>query len=303
LQTIDRTQYIGSSDIASVMAVSRWKTPLKLWAEKTGKIQRSESGEAAEWGNRLESIVAEKFAEKNGLKLMAYKKRFVHEEYPFLTCELDRIVVGTDEIVEVKTCSAWLFKEWEADEVPLEYILQVNFALGLSGRKTGYFAVLIGGQKYLEKKIKFDQELFDKQVEAAVNFWNQFIITNIPPQAISQDNEETLQQLFPASVPNKLTFEGEDNDLVNGLLLDRAGAIEAIKHAEEEIDKIEAEIKQRIGENETAETDQYKIQWKTQQRSSVDTVRLREAGLYEIYAKTTSCRPFSAKDKNKKEKK
>ena len=34
----NRHEYIGGSDIAKVMGLSRWGTPLSLWAEKTGKI-------------------------------------------------------------------------------------------------------------------------------------------------------------------------------------------------------------------------------------------------------------------------
>ena len=35
----ERMQYIGGSDIAAVLSQSRWKTPYRLWAEKTGKIK------------------------------------------------------------------------------------------------------------------------------------------------------------------------------------------------------------------------------------------------------------------------
>ena len=36
----NRHLYIGGSDIAKVMGLSRWGTPLSLWAEKTGKPTR-----------------------------------------------------------------------------------------------------------------------------------------------------------------------------------------------------------------------------------------------------------------------
>lgn len=297
-ETLDRTKFIGASEISAVMGLSRWKTPLSLWAEKTGKIPRSEAGEAAEWGNRLEEVVSKKFSEKNSLKLMAYKKRYAHATHEFLSCELDRIVVGSDELVEVKTCSAFLFKEWDAAEVPLEYIFQVNFQLGLSGRKVGYFAVLIGGQKYVEKKIQFDQELFDKQVEAAVHFWNEFVLKDIPPKAISGDSE-TLQALYPQSNSATVSFAGEEAELMDSLLHDRLGALESIRHAEEEIEKIEVQIKEKIGANEIVETGEFRVSWKTQKRKSVDSNRLKEDGLYEKYSKESESRVFRATDKNK----
>lgn len=296
VETLDRTKFIGSSEIAAVMGLSRWTTPLKLWAMKTGRMKLEEVPEAMEWGTRLEAVVAEKFAEKNDMKLMAYKKRFVHPEYPFISCELDRIRVGTDEIVEVKTCSAYSVKEWEAEEVPIEYVLQVNLALGLSGRTIGYFAVLIGGQKYIQKKITFDKDLYEKQVEAAVRFWNTFVIPDVPPQAVG-DDQETLVALYPESVPNIVYFEGADLNEVNALMNDRGKALGALKLAEDELDEIEARLKQKMGENEAAETDTYKLSWKTQKRSSVDTARLKEDGLYEKYAKSSTCRVFKTTKK------
>ena len=39
---MERSEYIGGSDIASVMGLSRWKTPLQLWAEKTGNIPQED---------------------------------------------------------------------------------------------------------------------------------------------------------------------------------------------------------------------------------------------------------------------
>lgn len=295
----DRKQFIGASEISAVMGLSRWCTPLKLWALKTGKIEKEDAGEFAEWGTRLEPVVADKFAEKHNCKLIAYKKRYVHKEYPFLSCELDRIIAGTDELVEVKTCSTYVLKQWEGEEVPLEYTLQVNFQLGLSNRKTGYFAVLIGGNKYVEKKVTFDQELYDKQVEAAVRFWNEFVIPNVPPKAMGEDND-SLAEIYPASLGDALFFEGDEEAHIENLLADRSGAIEAITHAEEEINKIEAEIKQRLGSNQKAETSKYKITWNEQKRSSVDTTKLREAGLYEQYAKTSVIRVFRANEKKEK---
>ena len=56
----NRHLYIGGSDIAKVMGLSRWGTPLSLWAEKTGKIPPKDLSnvEAVELGNDLEDFVA-----------------------------------------------------------------------------------------------------------------------------------------------------------------------------------------------------------------------------------------------------
>ena len=36
---VDRTQFIGGSDIAAILGLSRYATPLSVWAEKTGQFE------------------------------------------------------------------------------------------------------------------------------------------------------------------------------------------------------------------------------------------------------------------------
>ena len=64
----ERRKYIGGSDIAVVMGMSRWKTPLKLWLEKTGQAEPDDLSqvEAVQLGTELEEFVAQKFAKESG---------------------------------------------------------------------------------------------------------------------------------------------------------------------------------------------------------------------------------------------
>jgi len=150
---MDRTKFIGGSDIAAVMGMSRWVTPLQLWSEKTGKIEPKDlsDNEAVEMGTELEETVARIFTKRTGKKVRRAPKNYTHPDNDFIRCQVDRLVEGTDELLECKTASAWKEKEWEGEEIPAEYILQVQWQLGITGRKVGHIAVLIGGQKFLYK--------------------------------------------------------------------------------------------------------------------------------------------------------
>jgi len=258
-----RQKFIGSSDIAGVLGLSRWTTPLKIWAEKTGEIEPDDlsKNEYVEWGSRLEGVVAKKFADKNNCKLIAYKKRYMHKNFPYMTCELDRLIAGTDELVEIKTANAWKFKEWsEGDEMPLEYILQVMFALGLSGRKVGHVAVLIGGNKYIEKRIEFDKAMFDDMVDKARDFWENYVLENVPPVAIAADNDNMVN-LYPNNINPDLI---EVNEEFESWVKMRQ---ELSMHLGEMIDQkkdVEAKMKAFIGEFTGVETESYKVTWKKQ---------------------------------------
>ncbi|MCT9872589.1 YqaJ viral recombinase family protein, partial [Paenarthrobacter aurescens] len=71
------------------------------------------------------------------------------------------MIVGEKSILECKTTSAYNAKEWVDDEIPASYIVQVQYYLGILGPeyKKGYFAVLIGGNRFVWKEVERDEEL------------------------------------------------------------------------------------------------------------------------------------------------
>ena len=260
---------IGGSEIAAVMNMSPYETPLSLWAKKTGKLPEGELSnfEAMEIGSELEEYVARKFTRKTGIKLRVDNRTFRHTKYPYMVGHIDRWVVGEDAVFEAKTASAWLERHWEGEEIPQHYVLQLMWYLGLVGKKIGHIAVLIGGQKFVYKQIEFDPELFGQMVEMARRFMEEHILKDRAPMAEAGDSE-TLLQMFPESAANSLLLEGDLMQEMNVLLDDRAGALESQRHLKEELEKTEARIKQMLAEFESAETDKYRVSWKTVRKQS-----------------------------------
>jgi len=283
----DRTGFIGGSDIAGVMGLSRWTTPLSLWALKTKQIEDPfEMNEAVEFGIELEGFVSDKFAQRTGKTVTIDETEYVHPEYPYMRAHIDRRVDGK-EVFEAKTCSAYKANEWDGDDIPDEYQLQLNWYLGLVGDTVGHIACLIGGQKFVYKEMKFNPELFALQVERAKDFWENFVIPVVAPMAIAND-KDTLVELFPESRPDTLQSIREDEPALEATFNDLA--IECIegksqkKEIEVVVDDAENKIRQLIGVGEGLETGQYKATWKNQQSMKVDTEKLKEDGLYEKYA-------------------
>ena len=208
----ERRKYIGGSDIAVIMNMSRWKTPLKLWLEKTGEVEPDDLSavEAVQLGTELEEFVAQKFSQVTGKQVRKQPKMYVHKDYPFMVAHVDRLITGSDELLECKTCSAFKKDEWEADRIPQEYILQVMWYLGITGRKKGYIACLIGGQSFVQKEIEFDQQLFDVMVEKAKEFWDK--VQNNEPPEIQANDGELIQMMFPKSSEEILMSTDEDLD-------------------------------------------------------------------------------------------
>ena len=52
----ERRKHITGTDVAAILGLSRFKTPLRVWLEKKGEIEPDEN-EAMRWGKRLERVI------------------------------------------------------------------------------------------------------------------------------------------------------------------------------------------------------------------------------------------------------
>ena len=82
---------IGGSDASVVCGISRYKSPVELWMEKTGQIPGQEAGEAAYWGTQLEALVRNEFPKRTGLAVRLVKQILQSEEHPFMLANLDGV--------------------------------------------------------------------------------------------------------------------------------------------------------------------------------------------------------------------
>ena len=289
----DRKEYIGGSEISAVLNLNRWKTPLQLYLEKTGKVEEKDlsEDEAVGWGIELEDVVARKYAKKNNVKVLRTSKDYTHPEHRYIRGHIDRLIAGTDEILEIKTCSAYKNKEWEGEDIPFEFICQIQLYLGLTGRNIGHIACLIGGQKYIQKTIAFDPELYQMMIDKAVEFWNEHVLKDIPPLATLGD-KEALLQLYPKNARDDIIIANEDINTAIALRQEISGQIGAL---EEQKEMLENQIKQVIADNIGVETSKYVVTWKPQSRKSVDIEKLKEDSLYEKYSKTSISRVLNVR--------
>ena len=294
----ERRKYIGGSDIAAIMGMSRWKTPLKLWLEKTGECEPVDLSkvEAVQLGSELEEFVAQKFSKETGKQVRKQSKMYVHKDYPFMAAHVDRLITGTDEILECKTCGSHKKDEWEGEDIPQEYVLQVIWYLGITGKKKAYIAVLIGGQSFKYKMIEFDKELFETMIDMAKDFWN-CVQTKTPP-ALTPDDNALLSEIF--AKPNEEIIENQD---MEEKILKLQQVKDDISALETEQKMLEAEIKNVIGGHLGVLTQKFKVTWGKYEKTSVNTNLLKTDGLYDKYSQKTSYRKLNISELDKKKKK
>jgi putative phage-type endonuclease len=264
-----RNKVIGGSDIGVILGVNSYKSALKLYMEKIGEWQADDlsDNEAVYWGSVLEPAIADRFAKEH--PTMTIKKcNFILQdsEHPFMLANIDREIYCAEKgkgVLEIKTTSAFNDKSW-ADSIPFSYMLQLQFYLHVTGYEYGYFATLIGGQKYIEYYIEKDQELIDIICEKTIDFWTNHVKALVAPlPSYEIDGGSILEKLYPVS-------NGTSIDLDEGfgyILHKIKDGKEEIKYIQDMIDKYECMIKEEMQENESARHDLASITWKTPKTS------------------------------------
>lgn len=259
METRNRDTFIGGSDAAGVMALSRWDTPISVWAEKTGQYVKPEvESEAAELGRELEDYVAKRFERKTGKKVVRSGGAFFHPQHDFLGANVDRLVEGEDAGLECKTASAWKSKEWEGEEIPQEYIIQCYHYMMVTGRKKWYLAVLIGNQDFKIKELAWDDKLITNLRDREVQFWTEFVMPKVMPTQVTRHDGDVLSDLFPVADEGKtIKLQDEANQLVETLQANKKD----LKQLEDIIELNENELKALLGDAEAGETLLYRISW------------------------------------------
>ena len=288
---------IGGSDASVVCGISRYKSPVELWMEKTDQIPVQEAGEAAYWGTQLESLVRAEFIKRTGLEVELVRQLLQSEEHPFMLANLDGVCEHPDLgpcVFEAKTASAYKAGEWE-DSVPAEYMLQVQHYLEVTGYKAAYIAVLIGGNTFRWKLVERDEELIAMLIELESAFWTHVQDLTAPPLDGSAASARFLSERFPSSVPKS---EIVLPDTAAELLLQYDEACEQLEAVTQQKQQAENLLKQMMGEHEVGTSGNRIITWKSvsQERLDSKTLKAEHPTLYQKYANKTSYRRFSIKE-------
>ena len=287
----ERRKGIGGSDAAAVAGLSRYRTPIQVYMEKLGLIEPPEENEAMYWGKKLEDLVAEEFSLRTGLKVRRRNAILRHPEHPFMLANVDRLIVGKDEGLECKTTSAYRADEWKDDEIPWEYAIQCHHYMAVTGYSAWWIAVLIGGNRFMYKRIERDEEIIRNLIKIESDFWHNHVLKQIPPDPDgSPASTELVKQLYPDS-------NGLEVDLPSAVerwIQQYEQAAEEEKAAAERKEEAANNIKMLLGEYEIGLYRDWRITWRKVSSSRLDTKRLKTEmpDIYTKYANQTSVRRF-----------
>ena len=198
--------YIGGGNIASILGLSPFRTPLDEYLLIVNERQDELTPEKAEFfedRRDLEPWAAKKFTRKTGLPVCRTNQRYTDAEFPHFRAEIDFEVYTTPNLdeeangetksVHPNAVGAW-GKPDEGDEPPLYVTAQAMWGLGITGRARCYVQALIGFDDYRVYVVERDDELIATIRQKAADFWRFHVLPRRPPPPT---NVEDLLRLYP----------------------------------------------------------------------------------------------------------
>ncbi|HHV61116.1 MAG TPA: hypothetical protein GXX51_00520 [Firmicutes bacterium] len=290
-----RRRGIGGSDAAAVAGLNPYKSPVMVWLEKTGQIEPEETtNEAAYWGQMLEDLVAKEFSLRTGLKVQRRNAILQHPEHPFMIANLDRIIIDKKHgngVLECKTASEYLKGSWADDRIPDSYMIQIQHYLAVTGLQYGYIAVLIGGNKFLYKRIERDEEIISYLIKIEQDFWRLVEAGTPPAFDGSPASTELLKKLYPEGKPEEILLPNEAETLIR----EYEEAAEYERQWAERKEEAANKLRAMLGEHEIGVIGERRVEWRTITSNRLDTRALQNdhPDIYAQYVKPSTYRKFS----------
>lgn len=306
--TPDRSKFLGGSDAAAVMGLSPWATPVELWQQKTGRVVKEAADPVAqkryERGHRLEPFIRDMVISKLTdagmlVELIACNERYVDQEHPFLSCEIDfelrltgqmeiggrTVLFDGDHInADAKSVTGFARKKWgeeDTEDVPIEYAAQFMHGLMITGRN----ACLVAALRSFDDVDIFwtlrDDETIDAMRPKLVSFWIDHVLADVPPDPMVFSD---IKALFPTDDGTSVEATAEIAEKVL-----RLRGVKAEKKALEDIEEaLQFEIADFISPHAALKFGGKEIAtWKGQSTRRLDQKALAEQ-MPEVAAKFTN---------------
>jgi len=175
---------IGASDAPTIMGVSPWGTPYKLWCDKTGLTPLVDSNSwATDRGNELEPMARADYELMHGLDMPVVLA--AHAEYPFLRASLDGYNAEHKIILEIKCPGAADHASAAGGKVPDKYFPQLQHQLLVTGAAKAHYYSFDGRKAHLVEVLP-DHSYIQGLLKKELAFW-QCVTDKTPPPFAKDD--------------------------------------------------------------------------------------------------------------------
>jgi putative phage-type endonuclease len=258
-----RREGIGASDVAGIIGMSEWSSPVAVWLDKTMSVDKAAT-EPMEWGLILEDTIIDEWARRNGRLIgarQAMASRIDASHHRATVDALDVTAPATPRIVEVKNTADW---PWTAP--PDKYLLQVQWQLHVMELDEASIVVLHSGNRLADYPVVRDDKTIGLLVERVDHFWHTFVVADVmPPVDDTKATHDSLKEAFadPSDRPVAL-----DGDVVKALERHRELKAE-IKTLESEMKGCESQVFAALGDATIGTVDgDPAVTWKLEKRDA-----------------------------------
>lgn len=203
-----RYNSIGGSDAAAIIGKSPWMTNVDLWRIKTGREQQKDLDdlELVKYGHEAEPLIRELFKLDNPELEVRYQPDTIlkNSKYPFAHASVDGLLVrkkdGALGILEIKTAtiqSAVQGAKWRDGNVPVNYLIQVLWYMGVTEAKFAYIVAQLkkhdrDGDMYKEtRQFYIDRKDHEQDIRFLMlkgeTFWRYVQADEKPPMLLNFD--------------------------------------------------------------------------------------------------------------------
>ena len=296
-----RKGFIGGSDAAAILGLSKWKTPHQVWLEKTGQVPPQPDNDAMFMGRELEPVIASIYERDHNCELVMPSEMFVtHPKFPMIAANADRLVRGQPKGIEIKTANYFAGKDWGepgTDQVPIYYLPQTLIYMAVYDFDAWDFAVSIAGGRPQYYPLQRDLETESHVLNVLAEWWDKHIIGNVEPDLDGSDaTARYLDSKYPRNTKPLVQANPDQISLMQQLFSVR----DVLKLLESQEALLTNQIKDFIGEADGIEAEIGRITWKAAKDSQkVDweamAKKLLEANptAEEVIAAYTQTRPGS----------
>lgn len=289
---LDRSQFLGGSDVAAVLGVSPYLTPVELWQQKTGRVDRDAKVDRVrqkmfDRGHKLEPFIREMVIDKlteagMRVELVACNQRYIDPEHSFLAVEIDFelklwgvTTIGGEEVIfdgdhvnaDAKSVSGFARKKWgevDTEDVPIEYAAQFMDGLMVcpGNRRFCLVAALRSFDDVDIYWLRRDDETIAAMRPKLVSFWIDHVEADVPPDPMVFGD---IKILFPHDNGEAIEATEDIRDKVGHLAQIKA----QIKTWEESEEALTFEIAEFISPNAILKFEGREIaSWKGQGHTS-----------------------------------
>jgi putative phage-type endonuclease len=243
---------LGASEAAAAIGLSPFKAPIALWLEKTGQSPSFEGNTATVWGADIEPALRQWYAREFDCAVWVPPASIISAEHPWLRATPDGMVLvdvedlGPDPAswsrgLELKNAGWRQAHRWGepgSDEVPVEYLVQCQQGIHVTGVDAWHLVASIGGAPPSVYEVRRDEELIGMIVEGTRAFMRHVADGTPPPIDGTDAWADYVRAKYPWSSDDYVKAGPADELLVTEW--------KAVSAELARLERAEAELKNRI---------------------------------------------------------